>query len=435
MDREEGELSGDDDESPEVTINVNRSGPITHFKRRRSEGDSEFGDPRGNCSWQGDRRDEGGRNWFSWEIGNSRQGEAHQSGEVRNRATFLDYGNPQAMSTQRRVPEQRQLDQFGGTPTTSARPERNRPDRWQSQIGNPGVTRNTTMSAPTKMFKVEKFPKNVAPTEQLQEWTFWLANFEMATEKAGVVDQRARAIDLSLHIGEDMRRIIIGKGMLPSEREREPDFPFYTNLVSQLEAHFRSLTDESVDVTIFNSLTQGVKETALDYEFRVMQVAKRVKETNKPMIRTRYLTGMRDVELRERAFVDGIPLEEVVRMATRKEAIVAKRPEFSPWGSEPIAVSAVAQGDSSAARAPLRQTPKRAQRQGGFRRPRYSKPYDGTSKRCKDCGVVQHRGSQCPALHAECFDCGETGHFRHMCPKQIRTVVEDCEPNMQKVND
>lgn len=68
---------------------------------------------------------------------------------------------------------------------------------------------NASRSFMNKMFKVEPFPKNLKPTDQYHEWTFWLANFEMAVEKAGTTDQRPRAIDLSLHIGEEVRRIIV----------------------------------------------------------------------------------------------------------------------------------------------------------------------------------------------------------------------------------
>lgn len=62
-----------------------------------------------------------------------------------------------------------------------------------------------------KMFKVDSFPTNVKPTDQYQEWSFWLSNFDMDVEKAGTIEQRVKAIDLSLHIGDEVRRIIIAK--------------------------------------------------------------------------------------------------------------------------------------------------------------------------------------------------------------------------------
>lgn len=72
--------------------------------------------------------------------------------------------------------------------------------------------------------------------------------------------------------------------MLPRESTSTMGFPFYTHLVEQLEAHFKGLTDESVDVTSFNGLKQGESETAMEFEMRLIQMAKRVNETNAAMI-------------------------------------------------------------------------------------------------------------------------------------------------------
>lgn len=93
-----------------------------------------------------------------------------------------------------------------------------------------------------KIFKVEPFPKGIKPKDQYHERTFWLADFEIAAEKAGIFGQRTKATDLSLHIGEEMRRIFVAKEMQPREIA-----------VNRLETYFQSLSDESVDVTSFNS--------------------------------------------------------------------------------------------------------------------------------------------------------------------------------------
>lgn len=50
---------------------------------------------------------------------------------------------------------------------------------------------NSSQLPVAKMFKVEPFPKGIKPTDQFQEWSYWIANFEMAVEKAGTVGQRA----------------------------------------------------------------------------------------------------------------------------------------------------------------------------------------------------------------------------------------------------
>lgn len=353
-------------------------------------------------------------------------------------------GEPQAMSTKR----YRESSPY----IPPARTSRNN-DVARSNANLPNWSRNTSMSSNPKMFKVEPFPKSVKPTDQLQEWTLWLSNFRMAVEKAGIVDQRARAIDLSLHIGDEMRRIIVGKDMFPPEQSVDETFPFYDRLVESLDEHFRGLTDESVDVKTFNTMKQGDSETALEYEFRLRQMAKRANETNLAMIRTRYIDGMRDKDLAERAFVEGISFKDVVMMATRKEAIAStKKPDFSPWGGEPIAVSAIAnveprqviKSETSRDWTPSRprveprewidRRPRfrRAQpaASGSFRRPDSRRPNAfENSSRCPKCGISQHRSTQCPADNSTCFNCGETGHFRQMCRKQVASIIDSTEAN------
>lgn len=269
------------------------------------------------------------------------------------------------------------------------------------------------------MFKVEPFPKKVKPTEQLQEWNYWIANFEMAVEKAGVTDQRSKAIDLSLHIGEEMRRIIVAKNMLPRESQVEPGFAFYDELIEHLEAHFRSLTDETVDVAAFNAMKQGENETALEFELRLKLLAKRMRETNAAMIRTRFIEGLRDKQLRDRAFVDGIALEEVVKMATRKEAIIADREKvFSPWGNEgqiPLTVATI----SNERRYPRNLGTKDDSRTRVEGRNQRTEHYRSNTDGCSKCGVRKHRSDRCPAENAKCFECHEVGHFHHMCAKFI----------------
>lgn len=269
----------------------------------------------------------------------------------------------------------------------------------------------------------------------------------MAAEKAGLSEQRHKAIELSLHIGDEIRRIIIAKEMCPLNDDVGPDFRYYDFVVSKLHAHFKSLTDETVDVAVFNSLKQGEKESALDFEMRLVMVAKRMNETNEAMIRTRFIEGLRDKELRDRAFVDGIPLKQVVMMATRKEAILKKqKQEFVPWPSEnrqALSVAAVAQDE-----APPRERPgsksndwKRTGGDGRYQREREYKQKSNAGSRfekeksqrggtkCKDCGVAQHREGRCPAIGAECFRCFEIGHFRRMCVKRIRSIEYGKEPD------
>lgn len=284
--REEGEISGEDDENDFLHLRG-------RIKRRRDSESSE----ESRYSQQGRHGKGGNHDWHRPDQFRDEQFDNRYGGRGQ-RYDEVDFGSPRAHAT------------------ASAYRDRGREraratDRNDSEVvprrlaSLTDVANNTSRMGTSKMFKVEPFPKGIKPTDQFQEWLFWHANFEMAMEKAGTIDQRAKAIDLSLHIGEEIRRIIVAKGMLPRETAVTGNYQFYDSLTEQLDAHFRGLTDESVDVASFNALKQKEDETALEFELRLRQMATRVRETNVAMIRTRYIEGIRDKALRDRAFVDG----------------------------------------------------------------------------------------------------------------------------------
>lgn len=136
-------------------------------------------------------------------------------------------------------------------------------------------------------------------------------------------------------------------------------------------------------------------------------------ETNAAMIQTRYIEGLRDKDVRDRAFIDGIELKEVVKMATRKEALTAKETEFMPWNSDqrlPAIVAAVSRNDKQQL-GPTRPRPERdapynnRNRYGernhgkmvggaGYKNSNRGQGRDnrngGERSRCDRCGVVEH---------------------------------------------
>lgn len=295
----------------------------------------------------------------------------------------------------------------------------------------PSRINQSSMGQP-KMHKVDPFPKGTKPTDQYQEWNYWKANFEMAAEKAGLCDQRALSIELSLHIGEEVRRIIIAKDFLPAERSVGPDYPFYDAVVGKLDQHFRNLTDISVDIISFNKLAQAADETAQEFDMRLRMMAKRAQESNPVMLRTRLLEGLRDKDLSQRAYIEGFTHEEVVRMATRKEALsLATSRDFTPWEVNPgraQAVAAVKREEQQRKPDPGSKGHGRGNRPEvkpyAKERGRHARVEKLAGGRCAACGTAQHRTDRCPAESATCWKCKEVGHFQHMCPRQIRSVDE-----------
>lgn len=364
----------------------------------------------------------------SWAADERERRRAHEPND--RRSTTFEIGPSVASSTA--IAQQVRVEPRAHSTAVEARPRprngRDDEERRARASGNntefrgyAGQTSNNSTGGEAvraKMFKVEPFPKGTKPTDQLQEWTYWLTNFEMATEKAGITGQRIRAVELSLHIGEEMRRIMIAKDMMPRESSVSADFPFYDNVVDKLQEHFSSLTDESVDVAAFNAMKQKEGESALEFELRLRQLAKRMKETNAAMIRTRFIEGLRDKDLRRRAYVDGIPMEDVVKMATRTEAIAATQPaEFSPWGEESrkaLTVAALDKPDFS------KERDHTARRGSARNRDDRSRSSFKDEDKCKNCGFTRHRDGRCPAKEEKCRGCGKVGHYKRMCRQEIQ---------------
>lgn len=449
-DLEEGELLDDEEDDGYFPVNIKRrrssESLSSNAHSRNSNAGREFFNEQ---NWRDEMRNEERRCWEErdrehWRARN------HDRNRAAMYADEQSVGDPQAHSTNNRTSRTVRIPSEAETQTRptnvrTANVERIPNEVVPRRVTQPSLGDNSSRAFAAKMFKVEPFPKAVKPSDQYQEWVYWLTNFEMAIEKAGITDQRARAIDLSLHIGEEMRRIIVAKEMLPKESSVAPGYPFFDKLSESLDAHFKSLTDESVDVSSFNSLKQGAKESALEFELRLRQMAKRANETNVAMIRTRYIEGLRDSAIRERAYIDGISMQEVVRMATRKEAIIQKQQaDFSPWDDEmkvPAVVAAVSEQRPPMGReiyrpnrhVPFRGGPTSSQQMFGNQGQRQSNfsnkstrdtKWTGAKKRerCPRCGVMEHRNQTCPAERAPCFGCNKIGHFRHMCPSEVRNV-------------
>lgn len=230
---------------------------------------------------------------------------------------------------------------------------------------NGSANSSTQQHKQIKMFKVKPFPESITPTAQYEQWNYWLQNFEMAIESAGDFSQRKMAVELSLHIGEEIRKVISTKELLADRRDVEQDFPFYTDLVRNLTKHFKSLTDESVDVTMFDNIKQGENETAAQFDMRLELLAKRIGETNRAVIKKRLLQGMKDRQLAERAYIDGIEHLEIVKMASRKEAIEkCSEQNAFPW-TQPKKTSIIAAIEENPTR-PHTATPTELERRDEF---------------------------------------------------------------------
>lgn len=374
-------------------------------------------------------------------------------------ASLSSLGTPRGQSTAANTRQNREREH------QNREREQQFPREQQDYSRAPGQsTMNTSRSNKTKLFKVSPFPEGTAPTAQLEQWRYWLDNFEMSAERAeerdGELSQREKAVELTLHIGDEMRRIISAKQMLADRRRAPMDFPFYDDLVNRLYEHFESLTDESVDVTLFDNIKQSEDETIMQFDLRLRLLAKRIRITNAPIIRERLLRGMRDTDLAKRAHEDGIAHEQVVKTASRREAATKCGAGSFPWPllKPPTAIIAAVDktqtnrdlpgpsGQREEAQAWRSQeriqfhprTSAGIRAQNNQRSERIVKPPRGVRPgECKNCGI-RHEGRACPAIEKACNACGKTGHFWYVCrssgvqqqqqsAKRIRSLYEDGE--------
>lgn len=387
-----------------------------------------------------------------------------------NREHEREWGERTRNGIPRRRETLGELEGYVGAPqgqSTAMNRQRGRPRTGEStsqREAGVNMSANTTRGYQAKLPKVKPFPEGVTPTAQLEQWDLWRDNFEMALERVeGTLSERDMAVELSLNIGEEVRKIISARGMLPKRQSVPEGFQFYRELVNGLEQHFQSLTDVSVDVTLFDGIRQKESETIMDFDMRLRLLAKRIKVNNEHVVRKRLLEGMLDQAVAERALMDGISHNEVVKMVSRKEAVAkCKREGPSPWLSQRPQTQVIAAiekkipetGTEERSRQrderqvyQARQSSSGAGRgedQARFQaRPqseRQVKSREARPGECRNCGM-RHGGGGCPAAGKSCNGCGKLGHFQYMCrseaprrqesAKRVRNIYEDVEDSQE----
>lgn len=186
--------------------------------------------------------------------------------------------------------------------------------------------------------------------------------------------------------------------------------------------------ESNVNAREFKDLKQEEGETARDFCLRTKIAAQKIELTNQSLIVANFVDGLRDAEVKSCAKAFNLSMDDVLAVATRREAAGTKN---FPWKNRtqepPLAVAAVS--NESSASVDGRQG-------GGFKRGRFE-PYvrgaaRGTTGRslkeevqvgnnpsrvspCPKWGRRQHRYPGCPAESAACRKCKKVGHFEVVC--------------------
>lgn len=317
----------------------------------------------------------------------------------------------------------------------------------------------TTSFGSSKLFKMEPFPTNKKPDEKYNAWLYWKGTFQLAMEKAGITNQRAKGVELLLHIGPELRRVMMAKDMLLDERDVEPGFPFYDYAVDHLEEYLRSLTDRAVDVVKFSNAKQEEGETTMDFEFRLSEMAKRTGGTQE-MVRAQLIKGLRDQVFAKQMFIEGVSLQTIVTNATRQEAFQEGEKESHAAIWKGCNVAAVKEDSDRGKATPPSKSKVHGERQAPYRprsllargrnlqrdnaqrgdnrtygrRDRSRDHEEG--KQCNRCGFYRHRGQFCPALEAKCNRCREIGHYEAKCTRRVNRVSQsDDEQRVREIRN
>jgi hypothetical protein len=105
-----------------------------------------------------------------------------------------------------------------------------------------------------KSIKVAPFPKEIKASDKLFRWKFWLSTLEMALERNEIWNQRERAVELSLSVGEEVSLIIMTENLMKDPLRVGHDFPFYDHLVEGISMSFGALTDSGMNAREFKVL-------------------------------------------------------------------------------------------------------------------------------------------------------------------------------------
>lgn len=316
-------------------------------------------------------------------------------------------------------------------PTQSAIRRKEARYRPYDPIPRHHVTYNEEVKSPP-------FPTNIKPPDKLYKWSIWANTLRVSLERAGISDQRDRAMELSLAAGEEVNAIILTDDLFPEIEEVGDDFPFFDFMMAGITASFERMADTRITAREFYSAKQDKGESANDFAMRVRINARKLGLSHEASITSVFINGLADPKVRRWCNNLRLSLDRSLEVATRSEngATYHQGPLAEQTCNSLPAIAAVVQA-----------TPQQPQLTNETRMKRDHSPgSEGKMRKCsieaqKDrhvcslCGRDSHRGRGCPARGAQCYKCQKVGHFSAVCRNaRIRSIKvpsnsnkEDCQ--------
>lgn len=278
---------------------------------------------------------------------------------------------------------------------------------------------NRPKTGNSKIPYVKPFPENVLPTDKWEQWVKWERQFEIACSLLDNLTERQKAANLYIAVGEEVCNIIDLNGFFPNPANVPPNYKFYTKMTENLNRHFRSLADATVDAKRFKEMKQAKEQNIVEYDMVMKRFARRCGiDPSDQFYRFQFLEGMKDRELAKESYEKGTPLNEILEVSMRKESnttVTKQESNFDPWHVPQPSVSQIER----------RRQPSRYERKwqrernenSNFRARPYARDRNRRSQErdCGRCGFSAHKLDVCPARKKMCNKCHSIGHFERKC--------------------
>lgn len=171
-----------------------------------------------------------------------------------------------------------------------------------------------------KTAKIKPFSEKLETRDKFRTWLSYRRNITVQLEKCLLVGERALAAFVYGSAGTELEEIITSRKFLPEKDSVAEDFPFYTNLMSSLDKHFKEMSDPDIDHRVFAEMKQNETESIRDFHTRLIQQAEICgREAKDPSIRIQFLRGIRDQAYAKRAYTDGKSINEMIEALSRNE--------------------------------------------------------------------------------------------------------------------
>jgi hypothetical protein len=239
--------------------------------------------------------------------------------------------------------------------------------------------------------------------ERLREFRDWMEKVNAAMSFAPHFTERQKYDRFIVYCGQSLSDIITTYGLKPPMESERP----FSELIENIDAHFVVFFDPALDHQALLNCRQRADESAEAFYMRLTKLT-RYRIVDENLIRSHFLTNLRDQEFANLAITSQWPIQVCVQAAARSEA----SNKFFGKNRERPEAHEVAAVTKKGGWKP------RPEGQAGRSATKPPQRLDNNGNQCRDCGVFgPHRNGTCPAKVAgrTCSKCSKPGHFARMC--------------------